>query len=345
MVSLFGWLRQNKSEDYGQILEKLVFDIQKRETRLSEIRLRERRSTLFFSIYAVAAWIVWTGMWYTGFLPDISGHNHNSGFERTVKGIPVFAGPILILFIRRIVQIWYTRIANAEEKALVTLRKEKAEKVTEFKQKTGYDKTRNLIERYDDPPAGGGPGTPLRRRIPQGIPATPQRAPQSTPPRPGNPVPPSLQQHLLAPPSQPMPPPRKQWFDKLADAILGDEDGGSATPASSRYALICQKCFTHNGLVKESMWEDAQYVCPKCGHFNPSVRAQRQARGASKSLSPDSRTPVSAHAVSPTQNGQSHAFALSAGANGAPRGSVSPVSDGRRLRGEEEDASVMDVDS
>lgn len=72
-----------------------MFDIQKRETRLSEIRLRERRSTLFFSIYAVAAWIVWTGMWYTGFLPDISGHNHNSGFERTVKGIPVFAGPIL----------------------------------------------------------------------------------------------------------------------------------------------------------------------------------------------------------------------------------------------------------
>lgn len=66
---------------------------------------------------------------------------------------------------------------------------------------------------------------------------------------------------FIAPPSQPMPPPRKQWFDKLADAILGDEDGGSATPASSRYALICQKCFTHNGLVKESMWEDARECC------------------------------------------------------------------------------------
>jgi hypothetical protein len=51
--------------------------------------------------------------------------------------------------------------------------------------------------------------------------------------------------------------PRKRWYDKLADAILGDDDqGGDA--ATSRYALICEKCFTHNGLVKESMWEDAR---------------------------------------------------------------------------------------
>lgn len=31
-----------------------------------------------------------------------------------------------------------------------------------------------------------------------------------------------------------------------------------ANVATSRYALICQKCFTHNGLVKEEMWEDAR---------------------------------------------------------------------------------------
>ena len=64
-----------------------------------------------------------------------------------------------------------------------------------------------------------------------------------------------------------MPPPRKQWFDKLADAILGDDDDGTVGAAASRYALICQKCFAHNGLVKESMWEDARvyslhFTCP-----------------------------------------------------------------------------------
>jgi len=54
-----------------------------------------------------------------------------------------------------------------------------------------------------------------------------------------------------------MGPPRKRWYDKVADALLGDEDYDISSP-SSRYALICERCFTHNGLVKESLWEDAR---------------------------------------------------------------------------------------
>lgn len=54
-----------------------------------------------------------------------------------------------------------------------------------------------------------------------------------------------------------MSPGRKQWYDKLADALIGDDDL-SMNAAASKYALICQKCFTHNGLVKEELWEDAR---------------------------------------------------------------------------------------
>ena len=53
-----------------------------------------------------------------------------------------------------------------------------------------------------------------------------------------------------------MSPPRRQWYDKLADALLGDDDGVAA--AANRYALICQRCFAHNGLVKEEVWEDTR---------------------------------------------------------------------------------------
>lgn len=56
---------------------------------------------------------------------------------------------------------------------------------------------------------------------------------------------------------RPGPSPRKQWYDKLADALLGEDDPNIASP-SSRYALICEKCFVHNGLVKESMWEETR---------------------------------------------------------------------------------------
>ena len=65
---------------------------------------------------------------------------------------------------------------------------------------------------------------------------------------------------LIAMPATPQRPPRKQWYDKLADAILGDDDA-TGSP-SSRYALICQKCFAHNGLVKESVWQDTRKSLP-----------------------------------------------------------------------------------
>ncbi|KZT04546.1 uncharacterized protein LAESUDRAFT_728038 [Laetiporus sulphureus 93-53] len=288
MVSFFGWFKKSKPEDYEQVLASLALDIQKRQTRLSEIRLRERRSTLYFSLVAVALWASWSGLWYAGLLPNVSGHNRNSSFERTAKGVPVFLGPILILFTRRIVQIWYTRIGDKEEKALVTLRKQQRDKIEEIKNKTNYYSTRNLLERYDDGSSIGGASSPIRPRMPQQrIPPSPQREPQVRKPNP--PVSSQLQQHLSPLPQYPLPPLRKQWFDKLADAILGDDDGSVST-AASRYALICQKCFAHNGLVKESQWEDTQYVCPKCGYFNSSPRSIRQARSLSKS--PDARVHV-----------------------------------------------------
>jgi len=51
------------------------------------------------------------------------------------------------------------------------------------------------------------------------------------------------------------------------------------------------------------MWEDAQYVCPKCGHFNVSARAKKQ--GVTSPLSPSqpplSPPPAAASASSPNK--------------------------------------------
>lgn len=161
------------------------------------------------------------------------------------------------------------------------------EKVEEIKKKTNYYTTRDLLQKYDEAATAE---TPLRRRNPgvQGLPggapqtpkfATPQQ-PQLRPipnsQSPAKPLDPRLTGMYTAnvkeglafdeiaaalSPSFPVQPPRKQWYDKVADAILGDEDASFASP-SSRYALICEKCFTHNGLVKESMWEDARKPLP-----------------------------------------------------------------------------------
>lgn len=217
-----------------------------------------------------------------------------------------------ILFTRRIVQLWYNRKGNAEgmwrcsrqprvglvpkhdyfsEKSLAALKLARRNKVEDFKKKTNYYETRELLERYEDSPFTGVPlarpiDDPSSRRQSQLFPTTPQRAVPEVPPNtPANlrnsPVS-SGQQSQLArmypkmascswscvsyihsgppcteTPQQPLPPPRKLWYDKIADALLGDDEP-SVNPAASRYALICQRCFAHNGLVKEDMWEDAR---------------------------------------------------------------------------------------
>ncbi|KAI0266251.1 hypothetical protein BC834DRAFT_876236 [Gloeopeniophorella convolvens] len=326
-MGFLGWFRKKEPEDFGQVLAALARDIQKRETRLNEIRLRERRATLLVTLYTFAGWGVYVALWYAKLLPQMSKHRANSQVEKAIKGLPAIVGPIIILFTRRIVQFWYNRKGNAEEKSLEELKIERRNKVEEYKKKTNYYETRDLLERYEDGPAKtpARPGNGLSPRIQPQVPLTPQQrqlaAPPNTPANPRTPISPGLQRQLAATPLQPLPPPRKLWYDKLADALLGDDES-SVNPAASRYALICQKCFTHNGLAKEDMWEDAQYVCPKCGHFNPSARSQRKNPQPQSNRSPASpQTPARAGPRTPSR-----------ASNGAE---VSPVSEG----------NGMDVDS
>ncbi|EIW76515.1 hypothetical protein CONPUDRAFT_85028 [Coniophora puteana RWD-64-598 SS2] len=320
--------KKSGSEDYEQILESLAADVQNRQTRLSELRLRERRFTLQVTLVTLSLWALYVSMWYGGVWPVASPHRAE-GLEKAVRGVPVLVGPIIILFSRRIVQVWYTRKGDAEEKQLREVMKKQREKVEEIKKKTNYYTTRSLLEKYDavTPAPAGRPGQALRQRQ-QAQQPKPQPQQPTTPQAPGglrqmNPA--QMMQTpqngklnsvlQISPTPQPIGPIRKQWYDKVADAILGD-DASAEGPATSRYALICEKCFMHNGLVKESMWQDTQYVCPKCGHFNASPRSRSQAasrlsispQGMSVPLPPSSR-------LSPSSNGA------------APSVSVAPATD------------------
>jgi len=87
------------------------------------------------------------------------------------------------------------------------------------------------------------------------------------------------------------------WYDRFADALLGDEELNTNI-ASTRYALICQKCFTHNGLVKEEELEDAQFRCMRCNHFNPSKRALKTR--ADDPIAAQGHLTGSRHSISPS---------------------------------------------
>lgn len=65
----------------------------------------------------------------------------------------------------------------------------------------------------------------------------------------------------------------------MIDLIVGSDDRNilaqqeaarerEETLPDRRYALICEKCLGHNGLVRKSEYDRTRYVCPRCGAFN-----------------------------------------------------------------------------
>ncbi|KAJ6513452.1 hypothetical protein C8R45DRAFT_963712 [Mycena sanguinolenta] len=304
MSFIWRLFRSEKPPDDESVLAALAGDIQRRQTLLSEIRARERTASTLVTLYTLAAWLAYVGVWYFGFVSGGRG-GRTGGVERAARALPVFVGPILILFIRRIVQIWYARKGNAEEKTLQTLLKAQRAKVEEIKKKTNFYETRELLSRYDRdgggsaPPGGGGggPGSVSSPNTPQRGSVGPARGISGQPNGKRAPLPSATSAGTGA--RQASPPPQqprgRSWFDALADVLVGPDDTLQIEKEKQKFALICEKCFTHNGLVPEGVWGDAQYTCPKCGHFNPSARSRGLpgGTGAATGSRPSGQSPTS----------------------------------------------------
>ncbi|KAJ7105894.1 hypothetical protein C8R44DRAFT_328601 [Mycena epipterygia] len=278
-------LARYDNEDDETILSTLTAKIQARQSLLAAIRLRERNATLLATLYALAAWSAYVAFWWFG------------GWQtqmraRGLRALPVLAGPVLVLLVRRVMQVWYSRKGNTEEKKLQALLKEQRAKVEEIKKKFSFYSTRELLARYD----AATPNFPQQQQQRPPGPQTPQRVSASTAnPNPnGNKNPNNINTNNKSSTSNTAPPPpsQRKWFDAVADLLVGAED--PALAVRDKFALICSKCFAHNGLVPEAMWVDAKYICPRCGHFNSNLKSS--AGGAQSPTLPTYVSPASASA-------------------------------------------------
>ncbi|KAG0441033.1 hypothetical protein DMUE_1347 [Dictyocoela muelleri] len=58
---------------------------------------------------------------------------------------------------------------------------------------------------------------------------------------------------------------KKSLVDSLTDAIIGEDP-------STMYALICEKCYYHNGLVHPKNYNQSKFKCYHCQHFNDKLK-------------------------------------------------------------------------
>eukprot|EP00866_Antonospora_locustae_P000926 jgi/Antlo1/926/2442 len=59
---------------------------------------------------------------------------------------------------------------------------------------------------------------------------------------------------------------KKGIVEKITDVVLGSDP-------STMYALICARCFSHNGLVSPMEYRDVKFRCYSCDHFNDKTVA------------------------------------------------------------------------
>lgn len=326
--SFLPWRRANRETDYETVLSRLEGEIQDVQSRLTQIRLRERRASVTLTLQAFLLWAIYTAAcWFFGLL-TLRGPAQRFGDDARygakwvetstmVVWVPVVASPVLIVFTRRIVRWWYRRIGAAEDKHLIDLKRQKRDKVDEIKRATKYDHLRMLLDKYDDAapkpaiadamstPTKGKPGSktasPTSKKMSPSAAGTGSAS--STPQRVGGvaaPTTPEAQAQAqrmalmrqqgggMQPPrpvAAPVVPMQRTWMDKLADAILGADP--SALGPEQKYALVCARCKAHNGLALKEEFNEVQYICPHCGHFN-------------------SRRPSSAPTSSPFNHAASH---------------------------------------
>ncbi|KAI8874278.1 hypothetical protein GQ42DRAFT_51658 [Ramicandelaber brevisporus] len=59
----------------------------------------------------------------------------------------------------------------------------------------------------------------------------------------------------------------RAWYDRLVDKLVGEEES-----PENKYALICKRCFEHNGLVLPEEIYTVKYRCPVCKYLNEPPR-------------------------------------------------------------------------
>jgi hypothetical protein len=81
-------LYKSGSENYEEVLSALAADVARRQTRLAEIRLRERRTTLQFTLGTLSLWISFVYLWYTRILPA-------AWHDSLLAKVAVLVGPVM----------------------------------------------------------------------------------------------------------------------------------------------------------------------------------------------------------------------------------------------------------
>lgn len=267
------------------MLDELDDQVRALDLALIEKRSGERRAAILILTYSSLFYLLM--LLYVFFYPWRHTQFEDLQYQRMVDATALLGYPVAVWALRRIVVWVYRRRIVSLESRLKMARTQQKLKIEELKKQTAYYQTKGLLERFD-------PDFTKQSSTPQVKKADPKV--NKTVPMPTA-SPTTIVQHVAIP----------TWFDRVMDSLIGDD-------RMSKYALICPRCHTHNGLVRPEDYDTVQYTCPNCKLYVPPRKPTSPSASLLGSASDISTIPdVSSATVSTIGDNDSSALAGSEG--------------------------------
>uniref|UniRef100_A0A667WPX6 Endoplasmic reticulum junction formation protein lunapark n=1 Tax=Myripristis murdjan TaxID=586833 RepID=A0A667WPX6_9TELE len=185
--------------------------------------------------------------------------------QRLFMSLPFFIFPVLVWFTRKLLIFLFSK---RTERNIVLL----CLQLDEVMETETYKTAKLILERFD-PEA-------KRKAVSMALCAVPLSAPGGPPERSGLSA--SVQQGAVprtpcspipgvGPPlARPILPRERGAVDRVIEYLVGDGP-------QNRYALICQQCFSHNGMALKEEFEYLAFRCAYCYFLNPARKIRPQA--------------------------------------------------------------------
>ncbi|XP_050497712.1 endoplasmic reticulum junction formation protein lunapark-B-like [Diabrotica virgifera virgifera] len=295
MALIIAKFRKKKST--YEVLEKLENEIVSIEEFGRGTELYRKKVIGRFILLAVLTYLILSCLIYYYY-------NRISSNNKLIYIIPLVAFSFIVVIIKKFLAWYYAIKLQRNEKKLVKLREDKKKIIDNVMETETYKVAKKILDKFGNETkkpvlevstttdlvartsqAGLrqrniGANQTLKTRLFAGSTAMfqnrplPQQAPLLGPSR-SNTLVPTPGLRMAAPRAGPLAtgtplpspmgvlPANRSVLDKMVDYLVGDGP-------SNRYALICKKCFCHNGMAVKEEFEYISFRCYYCAHFNPA---------------------------------------------------------------------------
>lgn len=285
-MAVFGFFKKGfDPETFEKELNQLSESINSTSQQITKLQSRYKQIKRILIQWMVIMYTTFNMYYYMNIPSGITGKNQVVKYIKSLstKNLTILLSyPIVSYLLVRLVRIIFNFLIRRRQSYLKSLKLKHKSKIEELKTITNYNKTKNLLNKYDEDESKKKEEELARNRVKQSPIANPKQV--------KNPMEQKIKQELnldldLKNLNEPQNLPglnnqlqsklktNRSILEKVLDLLIGSDNNESI---ELRFALICHNCYAHNGLAPPGTVNPlyVKFQCYKCGIMNGNVDLQ-----------------------------------------------------------------------